>query len=70
MGYPTKIQLIARKKGSDQFYINFPMAVAKALGLEKGESIEWIIEDKANIIAHRPAVPASPGTRKKARRRS
>jgi len=60
MGYPTKVQLISRKKGADQYYINFPTAVAEAMEFQKGETIEWIIEDKANIIAHRPVVPASP----------
>ena len=60
MGYPTKVQLISRKKGSDQYYINFPTAVAEAMEFQKGEIIEWIIEDKANIIAHRPVVPPSP----------
>jgi len=70
MGYPTKVQLIARKKGSDQFYINFPTAIAEALDFRKGETIEWIIEDKANMIAHRPVVPPSPITVKKTLRRS
>lgn len=60
MGYPTKVQLISRQKGADQYYINFPTAVAEALELQKGETIEWIIENKANIIAHRPVVPPSP----------
>ncbi len=59
MGYKTKVQLISRKNGADQYYINFPTAVAEALEFVKGETIEWIIEDKANIIAHRPMVPAS-----------
>lgn len=62
MGYPTKVQLISRKKGADQYYINFPTAVAEAMEFEKGETIEWIIENKANIIAHRPVVPPSPVT--------
>ena len=62
MGYPTKLQRITRKKGADQYYINFPTAVAEALEFEKGETIEWIIADKANIIAHRPAAPPSPVT--------
>lgn len=71
MGYPTKIQLIARKKGSDQYYINFPTALAEAIELEKGEIIEWIVEDKANIIAHRPNAPVSPvATEKKTAPRS
>jgi hypothetical protein len=70
MGYPTKVQLISRKKTADQYYINFPTALAEALELQKGEIIEWIIEDKANIIAHRREVPPSPMTVKKTLRRS
>ena len=50
MGYPTKVQLIHRKKTADQYYINFPTAVAEAMEFQKGEIIEWVIEDKANII--------------------
>jgi hypothetical protein len=67
MGYPTKVQLISRKKGSDQYYINFPTAIAEAMEFQKGETIEWIIENKANIIAHRPVVPPSPVNIKKKR---
>ena len=71
MGYPTKVQLIRRKNASDQYYINFPTAVAEAMEFQKGEIIEWIIEDKANIIAHRLVVPPSPVTiEKKTTRRS
>jgi len=69
MGYPTKVQLIARKKGADQYYINFPTAVAEAMDFQKGETIEWFVEDKANIIAHRPDVPPSPVAVKKKLRR-
>ena len=68
MGYPTKVQLIARKKSADQYYINFPTAVAEAMEFEKGEAIEWVIEEKANIIAHRLLVKPSPVTVKKLRR--
>jgi hypothetical protein len=64
MGFPTKVQLINRKK-SEQWYINFPSAVAQAMEFEKGETVEWIIEDKANLILHRTHVPASPVTVKK-----
>ncbi len=60
MGYPTKVQLIRRQKTADQYYLNFPTAVAQAMEFEKGEIIEWIIVDKANIIAHRRHVPPSP----------
>jgi len=70
MGYPTKVQLIHRKKTADQYYINFPTAVAEAMEFKKGEIIEWIIEDKANIIAHRRCVPPSPIAVKKTLLRS
>lgn len=53
MGYPTKVQLIKRKK-SQQWYINFPSAIAQAMEFSKGEVVEWIIEDKKNLILHRP----------------
>jgi hypothetical protein len=70
MGYPTKVQLIKRKKTADQYYINFPTAIAEAMELEKSEVVEWIIEDKANMIMHRKHVPPSPVTVKKTLRRS
>jgi len=43
MGYPTKVQLISRKKTADQYYINFPSAIAEAMGFSKGERVEWEI---------------------------
>ena len=60
MGHPTKVQRISRQHGPPQWYINFPTAVAQALEFAKGETVEWIIEDKANLILHRRHVPASP----------
>ncbi len=52
MGYPTKIQLIKRAK-SEQWYINFPSAIAQAMEFERGEVIEWLIEDKEKLILKR-----------------
>jgi len=42
MGYPTKIQLISRQKGS-QWYVNFPNALAEAMNFSKGETVEWTV---------------------------
>jgi bifunctional DNA-binding transcriptional regulator/antitoxin component of YhaV-PrlF toxin-antitoxin module len=53
MGYPTKVQLIHRKKTADQYYINFPTAIAEAIGLKKGEVVEWVIEDKSTLTVKR-----------------
>ncbi len=69
MGFPTRVQLIRRKK-SEQWYINFPSAVAQAMEFSKGETVEWIVEDKANLILHRTQVPPSPVEVKKTTPRS
>jgi antitoxin component of MazEF toxin-antitoxin module len=42
MGYPTKVQLISRQKGN-QWYVNFPNALAEAMEFVKGETVEWTI---------------------------
>lgn len=52
MGFPTKIQLIKRAK-SEQWYINFPSAIAQAMEFERGEVVEWLIEDKRKLILKR-----------------
>jgi len=52
MGFPTKIQLIKRTK-SEQWYINFPSAIAQAMEFERGEVVEWLIEDKHKMILKR-----------------
>jgi hypothetical protein len=56
MGYPTKVQLIQRKD-SEQWYINFPAAIAQAMEFEKGETVEWTIEDKGLLALHRQKIP-------------
>lgn len=63
MGFPTKIQLIKRAK-SEQWYINFPAAVAQAMEFEKGEVVEWIIEDKKKMVLKRNT-NESPDEKKK-----
>lgn len=60
MGYPTKVQLIRRKKGADQYYINFPTAIAEAMEFDKGEGVEWIVADKGHLIVARKNVPPNP----------
>lgn len=57
MGYPTKVQLIKRK-ASEQWYINFPSAIAQAMEFCRGEVVEWVIEDRARLTLKRPAVGA------------
>ena len=52
MGFPTKVQLIKRKM-SEQWYINFPAALAQACEFIKGEIVEWIVKDKHTLILKR-----------------
>jgi len=58
MGFPTKVQLIQRKD-SQQWYINFPSAVAQAREFQRGEIVEWIVEDKNRLLLHRRKVPTT-----------
>ena len=59
MGFPTKVQLIKRKE-SEQWYINFPSAIAQAMDFERGETVEWTIEDRSLLSLKRHNTPASP----------
>lgn len=59
MGYPTKVQLIQRKT-SEQWYINFPSALAQAMEFTRGETVEWIIEDRSQLRLRRQQPPPSP----------
>jgi len=63
MGFPTKVQLIHRKN-SEQWYINFPSAVAQAMEFERGEVVEWVIEDKSQLVLRR-LNPPPPLVKKK-----
>lgn len=62
MGFPTKVQLIHRK-ASEQWYINFPSALAQALEFTRGEIVEWTIEDKS-LLALRRVHPPAPALKK------
>jgi hypothetical protein len=58
MGYPVKVQKVDRPTNRS-YYVNFPVAMAEALGVEKGEDFEWYIEDKNTLVLKRTN-PKSP----------
>lgn len=64
MGVPTKVQLIQRQ-ASEQWYINFPAAIAQAMDFKKGEIVEWIIEDRAQLVLRRLTPPRSAMKKKR-----
>ena len=45
--------MIERANRTRQFYLICPAPLAEALELEKGEVIEWIIEDKHTLTIKR-----------------
>jgi hypothetical protein len=58
VGFHTKVQLISRK-ASEQWYVNLPSAVAQAMEFSRGETVEWIVEDKALLALRRLDPPPS-----------
>lgn len=52
MGYKIKVQRVERR-GTQSFYVNFPASIAEAGQIQKGEEMEWLIEDKDTYVLKR-----------------
>lgn len=52
MGYLIKVQKVERPTNRS-YYLNFPVALAEAIDLAKGEEWEWSIEDKNTLVLTR-----------------
>jgi hypothetical protein len=52
MGYLIKVQKVERPTNRS-FYLNFPVVLAEALELTKGEKWEWSVEDKNTLVLTR-----------------
>lgn len=63
MAYPTTVQLIQRRR-SQQWYVNFPAAVANALDFAKGETVEWTVLDRRRLLLARRRVRKVPALAK------
>lgn len=53
MGYETRVQVIQRGEKNRQYYLILPAPLAAALELEKGERIEWVVQDRRTLIVRR-----------------
>jgi len=62
MAYPTTVQLIQRKR-SQQWYVNFPAAVANACDFVKGETVEWTLLDRGRFLLRRRRLPKASSLR-------
>jgi hypothetical protein len=52
MGYLIKVQKVDRPTNRS-YYLNFPVVLAEALELIKGEEWEWSVEDKNTLVLTR-----------------
>lgn len=63
MGHQIKIQRVERGQ-TKSYYVNFPAALAEAARIEKGEEMEWLLEDRDTFVLRR-IKPAKPLLRRK-----
>ena len=63
MGYLTRVQVIERANNTRQYYLICPAPLAQALELEKGEEIDWVVEDQATLVLRRPQLKRSRSRR-------
>jgi len=57
MGYQSTVQVIQRGSKNRQWYLICPAPLAQALEIEKGEVIEWVVEDKHTLVLKRTPGP-------------
>ena len=63
MGYISTVQVIKRGPKNRQYYMICPAPLAQALEIQKGELVEWIVEDKKTIVLRRD-IAAKKSTRR------
>lgn len=52
MGYPIKLQKVERPTNRS-YYVNLPVVLAEAMGVQKGDPLEWSLEDKNTLVLTR-----------------
>ena len=63
--YPLKIQEMRSKGKQPRFYVSFPLALAAAISLEGGETVQWELLDRGELHLVRIKVP-KPSTGRRA----
>jgi antitoxin component of MazEF toxin-antitoxin module len=67
VGYQSRVQVIQRGGKNRQYYLICPAPLAQALEMEKGEVIEWVVEDKHTLTLKRtPRHPVATPTGRRA----
>ena len=63
--YPLKVQAMRSKGHQPRFYVSFPLALAAAIGLVGGETVQWELLDRGELHLIRPEAPP-PVTKRRA----
>jgi hypothetical protein len=62
--YPLKVQVMRSKGQQPRFYVSFPLALAAAIGLEGGETVQWELLDRSELHLVRPQTPPPASKRR------
>ena len=60
--YPIKVQAVRSHGQKPRPYVNIPVSLAAAIGLEAGEEVEWELLSRGELRLLRPHAP-KPGAR-------
>jgi len=61
--YPLRIQAIRSKGQQPRLYVSFPLALAAAIGLEPGDTVQWELLDRRELHLVRLKVPPTRSRR-------
>ena len=64
MTYPLKIQAIRSQGQQPRLYVSFPLALAAAIGLEPGDSVQWELLDRNELHLVRLQTPSTTTRRR------
>ena len=64
-----KLQAVRSKTQKERLYVNIPVPLAAAIGMQAGEQVEWELLDRGELHLIRSNVP-KPQARRRARRQT
>jgi hypothetical protein len=68
--YPLKVQAMRSQGQQPRFYVSFPLALAAAIGLQGGETVQWELLDRGELHLVRPEAPPPTTRRRAAKKRA
>jgi len=67
--FPLKVQAIRSRGQQPRLYISFPLALAAAIGLEAGETVQWELLDRNELHLIRTEAPPPKTQRRSSQKR-